>query len=227
MITMICKIFVVVFVFSLFLLSLKDDEKIEKQKNTTINTKDEKKKIVAYRMPVTTKEFLMDIIEKQFLYFFPEGKILEDVKISKFTGEKLNIDLVLLTTRDVFVVTLFLYKNVKLYVNSDYENWSVRIAKERWIYIPNFHKKGNEKIFELENTLPDPLINFSFKHLFITNTGSEIFSKKEEKEKLDNENTKFIEIQDLREEMKDLKEEKEKYSKEEIDLLYNHLINLS
>lgn len=195
------------------------DMKREKRMRDIANTK-------AYEefRKKSADEILADEVEKIFLSIFKDGKVVRKVKIEN-EDENFTVELILLCRQDVFLLQLLIHSGE--ITISDYskkpwfevDNWLLKRTPWRYENIPNFCTKSEHEIFEVENTLPDGLIQFDFRELFVIGNYTAC--------NLNFSNFETVNLAKLETYFLKIFMEDEKYTQEEIDALYKHLVGLT
>ena len=170
-------------------------------------------------------EILADEVEKIFFNVFSDGKVVRKIKIINNEGENFLIEIVLLCKQDVFLLQLFIHSgkitlskySKKAWFEAD--NWVVKYTDWKYDNIPNFCAKSELEIWEVENTLPDDLIQFDFRELFVIGNYT--------KYDLNFNEFETVSLRALENYFLRILIEDEKYTQEEIDALYKHLVGLT
>lgn len=240
---MIITVVVIVVLFSSFLFFISKKEEVEVQKTIT-NTK--KKEQWERNRDAYMENYKQEIIQK-FRDVFPDGKFIKDLKfITQIEEEEIEIPLIFFTKYKVFIVEPLLSagyidtrEKIKVSKNYDLDVFENKkkieyetIKRKEWQLIsmlpdkfgnrkvekiPNYFRESENKVIELENTLPDNLCQFDFSYLLVLSKNLQIDI---------NDIERCIEVHYFGAILEMLKIDDPVYSDEEIDLLYNHLINL-
>lgn len=219
---MITVLFVIVVLFSLFLLSLSinSNKKGDVEVATIIDKKEEVKKVE----PVKTKrysqrEIFIKKIINYFLEVFPDGKYVQNFVVEDQLGRKTKIELLLLSTKGLFLINFYNRKGTVFLSSSD-DQWNCFMFNgcgydDQWT-IKNLVIENEEKIDILETM--DLKYNFYYEPMVIFGPDVDVINN------TDIENIfRMGSFQYYLEH--NLKEEEDLFNEKKIDYLYKYLMS--